>query len=108
MKPPIPSPAARDCPRCGASIEDARLQFCPHCGAALQTPARLSIGTIISATFLGILCLPMGACSIFVIGSSLTSSESQGFVSVVIVVALFFLCLAALGVLGMIKMLRKK
>jgi hypothetical protein len=108
MKPPIPSPAARDCPRCGASIEDARLQFCPHCGAALQTPARLSIGTIISATFLGILCLPMGACSLVFGFSAITTPDHIGMNSFILVVSSFGLLLAALGIWGMIKMLRKK
>jgi hypothetical protein len=92
MKPPIPSPAARDCPRCGASIEDARL----------------SIGTIISATFLGILCLPMGACSLVFGFSAITTPDHIGMNSFILVVSSFGLLLAALGIWGMIKMLRKK
>lgn len=108
MQPPIPSPTARDCSNCGAQIDDAHLQFCSQCGAALRTPARYSWATILGALLLGIVCVPMGACSIYAIGDSLIAPDSAGFSGIIIFFSAICLVLAALGIFGMIKMLKRK
>jgi hypothetical protein len=108
MRPPIPSPAARDCPHCGAPVNDAHLSFCPRCGAALKTSARYATTTIIGAILLGIVCVPMGACSIYAIGDSLIAPDSSGFSSVVIFFAAICLAMAGAGIWGLINMLRRR
>jgi hypothetical protein len=108
MQPPIPSPSARDCPQCGAQIENARLQFCPQCGASLQNRAQLSIATIIGVTLLGIICVPMGACSILFGFSAVTTPDTEGFSGLILVVSGFCLLLAALGIWSIANTLRKK
>lgn len=72
MLPPIPSPTARDCPKCGAMVDDAKIMHCPHCGAALSNGTRLTSRQILWTVFFAATALMsagVGACSISVINS---------------------------------------
>ena len=103
----VPS-IGQDCPNCGTRIYDAKLRFCTHCGEALNLRLeRTPVGNKAMAYLLGIICLPMGTCSLGSIGWIVISRE-QGMIGFVAAVLVPTLLVALMGILWMLRILGKE